>query len=81
MACRAKCLSVGTNVGEISIWEVGSRERMVHKPFKVWDISALSMPLQVRISWPWFLSILDQYRILKSISRMMQVRDVSIYTD
>ena len=39
---------VGTNVGDISIWEVGSRERLVHKTFKVWDLSACSMPLQVR---------------------------------
>lgn len=39
--------SVGTNVGDISLWEVGSRERLVHKPFKVWDIQAASMPLQV----------------------------------
>ncbi|CAI9288731.1 unnamed protein product [Lactuca saligna] len=36
----------GTNVGEISIWEIGTRERMVHKPFKVWDLSACSMPFQ-----------------------------------
>ncbi|XP_057971695.1 protein TOPLESS-RELATED PROTEIN 2-like isoform X2 [Malania oleifera] len=39
-------LLVGTNVGEISLWEVGCRERLVHKPFKVWDISACSKPLQ-----------------------------------
>ncbi|KAG5524381.1 hypothetical protein RHGRI_031142 [Rhododendron griersonianum] len=39
-------LLVGTNVGDISIWEVGSRERLAHKPFKVWDISTCSMPLQ-----------------------------------
>ncbi|EXB29178.1 Protein TOPLESS [Morus notabilis] len=39
-------LLVGTNVGEISLWEVGSRERLVHKLFKVWDIQAASMPLQ-----------------------------------
>lgn len=37
----------GTNVGDISLWEIGSRERLAHKPFKVWDISAASMPLQV----------------------------------
>lgn len=42
-------LLVGTNVGDISIWEVGSRERMVHKPFKVWDISACSMPFQTTL--------------------------------
>ncbi|XWS57340.1 hypothetical protein CRYUN_Cryun09bG0165800 [Craigia yunnanensis] len=39
-------LLVGTNVGDISLWEVGSRERLAHKPFKVWDISVASMPLQ-----------------------------------
>ncbi|XP_057477632.1 protein TOPLESS-RELATED PROTEIN 2-like isoform X2 [Actinidia eriantha] len=39
-------LLVGTNVGDISIWEVGSRNRLAHKPFKVWDISACTMPLQ-----------------------------------
>uniref|UniRef100_A0A0V0J178 Uncharacterized protein n=1 Tax=Solanum chacoense TaxID=4108 RepID=A0A0V0J178_SOLCH len=39
-------LLVGTNVGDISIWEVGSRERLAHKSFKVWDISACSMPFQ-----------------------------------
>lgn len=38
---------VGTNVGDISLWELGSRERLVHKPFKVWEIQAVSMPLQV----------------------------------
>ncbi|CAK7340124.1 unnamed protein product [Dovyalis caffra] len=39
-------LLVGTNVGDISLWEVGSRERLAHKPFKVWDLAASSMPLQ-----------------------------------
>lgn len=43
-------LVVGTNVGDISIWEVGSRERLVHKTFKVWDISTCSTPLQVKVS-------------------------------
>ncbi|GMY06426.1 protein TOPLESS-RELATED PROTEIN 2-like isoform X1 [Fagus crenata] len=42
-------LLVGTNVGDIGLWEVGSRERLVHKPFKVWDISAASMPLQTAL--------------------------------
>ncbi|KAI3505449.1 hypothetical protein L1887_27579 [Cichorium endivia] len=42
-------LLVGTNDGEISIWEVGSRERMIHKPFKVWDLSACSMPFQTTL--------------------------------
>lgn len=38
---------VGTNVGDIGIWEVGSRERIAHKTFKVWEISSCSLPLQV----------------------------------
>ncbi|XP_022745295.1 protein TPR2-like isoform X3 [Durio zibethinus] len=42
-------LLVGTKVGDISLWEVGSRERLAHKPFKVWDISAVSMPLQTSL--------------------------------
>ncbi|KAK4486313.1 hypothetical protein RD792_008984 [Penstemon davidsonii] len=37
----------GTNVGDISIWEVGSRERLALKTFKVWEISACSMPFQI----------------------------------
>lgn len=41
------CASVGTNVGDIGLWEVGSRERLVLKNFKVWDLGACSMLLQV----------------------------------
>jgi hypothetical protein len=40
-------VTVGTNVGEIGLWEVGSRERLVLRNFKVWDLNACSMPLQV----------------------------------
>ncbi|XP_021906564.1 protein TOPLESS [Carica papaya] len=42
-------LLVGTNVGDIALWEVGSRERLVLKNFKVWDLSACSMPLQASL--------------------------------
>ncbi|KAG8382080.1 hypothetical protein BUALT_Bualt05G0039300 [Buddleja alternifolia] len=42
-------LLVGTNVGDISIWEVGSRERLTLKIFKVWDISTCSMPFQTTL--------------------------------
>lgn len=38
---------VGTNVGDIGIWEVGSRDRLAQRTFKVWDITAASMPMQV----------------------------------
>lgn len=40
-------ISVGTNVGDTALWEVGSRERLALKNFKVWDLSACSMQLQV----------------------------------
>ncbi|KAG5233006.1 protein TPR [Salix suchowensis] len=46
---RQTILLVGTNVGDISLWEIGSRERLAHKPFKVWDLSASSMPLQTAL--------------------------------
>jgi len=39
--------AVGTNVGDVALWEVGSRERLVLRNFKVWDLSTCSMPLQV----------------------------------
>ncbi|KAI4997285.1 hypothetical protein ZWY2020_052627 [Hordeum vulgare] len=42
-------LLVGTNVGDIGIWEVGSRERIAHKTFKVWDIGSCTLPLQAAL--------------------------------
>eukprot|EP00262_Sarcandra_glabra_P008610 TRINITY_DN2218_c0_g2_i4.p1 TRINITY_DN2218_c0_g2~~TRINITY_DN2218_c0_g2_i4.p1 ORF type:complete len:208 (+),score=33.36 TRINITY_DN2218_c0_g2_i4:136-759(+) len=33
----------------IGIWEVGSRDRLVHRTFKVWDISACSPLLQTTL--------------------------------
>ncbi|KAG0486752.1 hypothetical protein HPP92_008847 [Vanilla planifolia] len=42
-------LLVGTNVGDISIWEVGSRERIAHKAFKVLNVPACSLPLQASL--------------------------------
>ncbi|KAI3844774.1 hypothetical protein MKX03_003418 [Papaver bracteatum] len=38
-------LLVGTNVGDIAIWELGNRERLAHRNFKIWDSSTCSMPL------------------------------------
>ncbi|XP_058115708.1 protein TPR3-like isoform X2 [Magnolia sinica] len=42
-------LLVGTNVGDVALWEVGSREKLVLKNFKVWDLGACSMPLQAAL--------------------------------
>ncbi|XP_009395446.2 protein TOPLESS-RELATED PROTEIN 2 isoform X1 [Musa acuminata AAA Group] len=42
-------LLVGTNVGDIAIWEVGSRERIVHRTFKVWEIGTCTVSLQAAL--------------------------------
>jgi hypothetical protein len=42
-------LLVGTNVGDIGIWEVALRDRLANRTFKVWDISAASMPMQAAL--------------------------------
>lgn len=34
-------------MGEIAVWEVGSREQLVLRNFKVWDLSARSTHLKV----------------------------------
>ncbi|KAL6334754.1 hypothetical protein AAG906_021413 [Vitis piasezkii] len=41
---------VGTNVGDIGLWEVGSKQKLVSRNFKVWDIGACSMPLQAALA-------------------------------
>ncbi|KAL5713186.1 Topless-related protein 2 [Ranunculus cassubicifolius] len=37
---------VGSANGEITLWEVGSRERLVSKPFKIWEMAACSITTQ-----------------------------------
>lgn len=46
---RVNKLSVGTNSGEIAIWDLNSRDKLVHKDFKVSDLGACSESLQVKI--------------------------------
>ncbi|KAM7265097.1 hypothetical protein ACFE04_002780 [Oxalis oulophora] len=41
---------VGTNTGDFTIWDVGTRERLVSRNFKVWDVGTRSMPLQASLS-------------------------------
>ncbi|XVF86443.1 hypothetical protein PTKIN_Ptkin18bG0040700 [Pterospermum kingtungense] len=36
----------GTSIGDVTIWEAASRERLVSINFKVWDLGACSMTLQ-----------------------------------
>ncbi|WOL16003.1 protein TPR1-like isoform X1 [Canna indica] len=39
-------LLVGSTNGEITLWEIGLREKLVSKPFKVWDMSTCSSQFQ-----------------------------------
>ncbi|XVF57547.1 hypothetical protein PTKIN_Ptkin06aG0214600 [Pterospermum kingtungense] len=39
-------LLVGSANGEITLWELGTRERLVSKPFKIWEMSTCSVQFQ-----------------------------------
>ncbi|KAL3515994.1 hypothetical protein ACH5RR_022896 [Cinchona calisaya] len=43
-------LLVGSNNGDITLWEVGMREKLVTKPFKIWEIQACSLPFQASVA-------------------------------
>ncbi|KAJ6697804.1 TOPLESS-RELATED PROTEIN 1-RELATED [Salix purpurea] len=42
-------LLVGTSIGDISLWDVSSKEKLASKSFQVWDIGASSMVLKASI--------------------------------
>ncbi|XP_009338217.2 topless-related protein 3 isoform X1 [Pyrus x bretschneideri] len=42
-------LLVGSNNGDITLWELMSRERLVSKPFKIWDITKCSLQFQATV--------------------------------
>ncbi|XP_054816813.1 topless-related protein 3-like isoform X2 [Prosopis cineraria] len=42
-------LLVGSTNGEIALWELGLRERLVSKPFKIWDLSACTLAFQAAV--------------------------------
>ncbi|XP_019150616.1 PREDICTED: topless-related protein 4-like [Ipomoea nil] len=50
-------LLVGTSVGEIMIWELGSKERLSHRSFKVWDLAQCSVALQAAMKNDYTASI------------------------
>lgn len=41
--------AVGCSNGDITLWELGLRERLVTKAFKVWDMSKCSLPFQASV--------------------------------
>ncbi|KAH0994419.1 hypothetical protein GBA52_018283 [Prunus armeniaca] len=42
-------LLVGSNNGDITLWELLLRERLVSKPFKIWDMTTCSLQFQATI--------------------------------
>ncbi|XP_077217768.1 protein TPR1-like isoform X2 [Tasmannia lanceolata] len=42
-------LLVGSGNGEITLWEIGLRESLASKPFKIWDMTSCSLPFQTAI--------------------------------
>ncbi|CAK9145377.1 unnamed protein product [Ilex paraguariensis] len=50
-------LLVGTNTGEIMVWDLVSRDRLAHRSFKVWNIGAWSMALQASLANDYTASI------------------------
>ncbi|CAI0469988.1 unnamed protein product [Linum tenue] len=62
-------LLVGTNMGDVMVWELGSRERIALKNFKVWDLGACSMGLQA--------SLANDYTA--SVNRVMWSPDGSLF--
>ncbi|XXG79187.1 hypothetical protein AAC387_Pa09g0313 [Persea americana] len=39
-------LLVGSGNGEVSLWEIALRERLVSKPFKIWEMQVCTLPFQ-----------------------------------
>jgi len=37
-------------MGDVMVWDIGSRERIAHRSFKVWDLQVCTVALQVWIS-------------------------------
>ncbi|GMP60392.1 hypothetical protein CsSME_00023279 [Camellia sinensis var. sinensis] len=42
-------LLVGSASGEITLWEVAMKEKLLSKPFKIWDMTNCSLPFQASI--------------------------------
>lgn len=57
---------VGTNMGDITIWEIASRERLVIRDFKIWDLGACTAILKVCFTLPFspFSPVLGRYFVV-----------------
>ncbi|GAB2269496.1 Topless- protein 4 [Dionaea muscipula] len=50
-------LLVGTNIADIAIWEVASKDRLVYRNFKVWDLGTCSVTLQSSLATEYTASV------------------------
>ncbi|GAB4842086.1 Topless- protein 4 [Ancistrocladus abbreviatus] len=50
-------LLVGTNIGDVTVWEVTSKEKLVFRNFKVWDLAACSVTLQSSLATEYTTSV------------------------
>ncbi|CAN4113022.1 unnamed protein product [Withania somnifera] len=50
-------LLVGTSTGDIMIWELGTRERIAHRSFKIWDLGQCSVALQASMASEYSASV------------------------
>ncbi|GMP40066.1 hypothetical protein CsSME_00010655 [Camellia sinensis var. sinensis] len=57
-------LLVGSATGEITLWEVGMRDKLVSKPFKIWEMANCSMPLQATY-------VKEGSKLSQSVTRVM----------
>ncbi|KAL9665557.1 hypothetical protein QQ045_020978 [Rhodiola kirilowii] len=60
---------VGTNTGDLAVWDVGNRERLASRNFKVWDLRSCSVVLQA--------SLASEYSA--SVNRVMWSPDGSLF--
>ncbi|OAY31471.1 topless-related protein 4 isoform X2 [Manihot esculenta] len=50
-------LLVGTNMGDVMVWDLGGKERIASRNFKVWEPSALSVGLQASLTNDYTVSV------------------------
>lgn len=62
-------LLVGTNIGDVAVWDVGGRERLASRSFKIWELGTSSMTLQA--------SLANEYTA--SVNRVMWSPDGNLF--
>lgn len=74
------CMSVGTNIGDIAVWEVGCRDRLAFKNFKVWDLGACSVTLQVSYCTNNYAKVWSPFLLLRVIIKLFLSHCTGIFS-